>query len=257
MKGAFQTSREIFENPIWTDIPKFRIFFYIYGNAVFAKEGTTVAGMHLKRGQFLRSYRNLREDLAYIENRSVKKYSLAVIKRKIDSLVKENRLKTEESELGTLFTVVNYEIYQGLDNYKKENLEQRWNADGTELEQGWNNNKNDKNVNKEEEEENPFKLFEENICMLNPLNRDSLINWCEELGDELIIAAIKLGAKYNARSYKYVEDIFKEWVQQNIKTVEDARLYVKEKNKRTSNIVDFSSKKKANGVDWGGFDISD
>ncbi len=27
-KGAFQISREIFENPIWEDIPKFRIFFF-------------------------------------------------------------------------------------------------------------------------------------------------------------------------------------------------------------------------------------
>ena len=62
-KGAFQTSREIFANPIWQDIPKFRIFFYIYGNAVFSKDGALVGGMELKRGQFLRPYRNLREDL--------------------------------------------------------------------------------------------------------------------------------------------------------------------------------------------------
>ena len=131
-KGAFQTSRTIFENPIWNDVPKFRIFFFIYGNAVFSKEGTTVAGMKLNRGQFLRSYRNLREDLEYVENRSVKKYSLSVIKRKVDSLVKENRLKIEDTELGTLFTVVNYELYQGFDSYKKDNLERRWNADGTQ-----------------------------------------------------------------------------------------------------------------------------
>ncbi|PAE27887.1 hypothetical protein CHI07_16950 [Paenibacillus sp. 7884-2] len=154
MKGAFQTSREIFENPIWSDIPKFRIFFYIYGNAVFAKEGTTVAGMHLDRGQFLRSYRNLQEDLAYIENRSVKKYSLSVIKRKVDSLVKENRLKIEDSELGTLFTVVNYETYQGFDHYKNQNLERSENAVGTDLERSENNNNN---VNKDKNDKKDIK----------------------------------------------------------------------------------------------------
>lgn len=145
-KGAFQTSRKIFDNPIWNDIPKFRIFFYIYGNAVFSKEGAVVGGIRLKRGQFLRSYRNLQDDLQYLENRSIKKYSLSVIKRKIDSLVEENRLKIEDTELGTLFTVVNYEQYQGLENYRGDNLERRKNGDGTEMERSWNNNKNVKNV---------------------------------------------------------------------------------------------------------------
>ncbi len=146
-KGAFQTSRNIFESDIWNDVSKFRLFFYIYGNAVFAKEGTTVAGMKIERGQFLRSFRNLRDDLEFIENRSVKKYSLSVIKRKVDQLVKENRLKIEDTELGTLFTVVNYESYQGLDNYKKDNLERRKNGDGTGMERSENNNKNVNNVN--------------------------------------------------------------------------------------------------------------
>lgn len=153
MKGAFQTSREIFENPIWQDIPKFRIFFYIVGNAVFAEEGTTVSGIHLKRGQYLRAYRNLASDLEYIENRSIKKYSISVISRKIEQLVKEERLKIEDTELGTLFTVVNYAMYQGFDHYKKTT----WNSVGTELEQGWNNNnkdnkdKNVKNVKKKKD----------------------------------------------------------------------------------------------------------
>jgi hypothetical protein len=138
MAGAFQTSREIFSNAIWQDIPKFRIFFFIVGNAVFSEEGTIVAGTHLKRGQFLRSYRNLSDDLQFIENRKIKKYSISVISRKVEQLVKENRLKIEESELGTLFTVVNYALYQDLSNYRKVS----GNSVGTGMEQGWNNNKN-------------------------------------------------------------------------------------------------------------------
>ena len=133
-KGAFQTSREIFENPIWEDVPKFRIFFYIYGNAVFSEEGVQKGSVHIGRGQFLRSYRNLREDLQYIENRSIKKYSLSMISKKIEQLVKEKRLKVEDTEYGTLFTVVNYSIYQGLSNYKNENE----NAERTDKEQNEN-----------------------------------------------------------------------------------------------------------------------
>lgn len=143
MKGAFQTSREIFENPIWTDVIKFRIFFYIYGNAVFAKEGTRVGDIHLKRGQYLRSYRNLQNDLAYIEKRHQKVYSLHTIKSKIENLVKEKRIEIESTDYGTLFTVLNYEEYQGFERYTNQSTAT---DTATATEQQRNNNKN---VNKD------------------------------------------------------------------------------------------------------------
>lgn len=163
-KGVFQVSREIFENPIWDDIPKFRIFFFILGNAVFSSEGVRKGNVHIKRGQFLRSYRNLSNDLEYIENRKIKKYSVSVISRKIDQLVKEERLKIEDTDLGTLFTVVNYDEYQGFERYKNKlgtELEQSWNNDGTELEQKRNNNKNVKNV-KNEKKYSRKQVYDEN-----------------------------------------------------------------------------------------------
>ncbi|PPA70068.1 hypothetical protein [Jeotgalibacillus proteolyticus] len=117
--GAFMISREIFDNDIWEDPIKLRIFLFLVGKAVFAEEGKRVAGVDLKRGQYLRSYRNLIEDLSYKENRSVKKISLSTLHRKLDALVKEDRLKVEETPLGTIFTVVNYSTYQNFDHYKK------------------------------------------------------------------------------------------------------------------------------------------
>ncbi len=144
-KGAFQTSREIFENPIWTDVVKFRIFFYIYGNAVFANDGTTIAGIHLNRGQYLRSYRNLQKDLVYLDKKAFKQYSLSTIKDKVDQLVKEGRIRIESTDYGTLFTVVNYEEYQGFGRYTNLLSEQQPNGSRTVTEQYPNNNKNDKN----------------------------------------------------------------------------------------------------------------
>ncbi|MGI1726796.1 hypothetical protein [Pediococcus acidilactici] len=135
MKGAFQTSREIFENPIWTDVIKFRIFFYIYGNAVFAKEGTQVGDIHLKRGQYLRSYRNLQKDLTYMEKRAFKTYSISTIESKIKQLVKENRIQIESTDYGTLFTVLNYEEYQGFERYQKSLSEQQPHSNRTTSEQ--------------------------------------------------------------------------------------------------------------------------
>lgn len=178
--GAFQTSREIFENPIWQDVQKFRIFIFIYGNAVFSPEGVRKGNITVQRGQFLRSYRNLRQDLEYMENRSIKNYSLSVIKRKVDSLVKEGRLEIEETELGTLFTVVNYELYQGFEHYKSKplgtELERSENRDGTGMERKENNNKKvkkDKKDNKDYMSEiKEFLVRYQSIEEFNKLNKE-------------------------------------------------------------------------------------
>lgn len=244
-KGAFQTSREIFENPIWEDVPKFRIFFYIYGNAVFSEKGITKGNVHIKRGQFLRSYRNLREDLQYIENRSIKKYSLSMISRKIDQLVKENRLEIEETELGTLFTVVNYSIYQGLSNYKFNNenaerteREQLENADGTEREQNENNNKNveecSKNVKnvkndlKEstttgESKNDAIVFYQNNIGMIRPNIAEEMLDWINDLGDKMVIEAIKRSVDRNKPSWGYAKSILNSWSNKGIKTLDQAK----------------------------------
>jgi len=147
MAGAFQTSRCIFENPIWQNIVEFRLFFLIYGKATF-KDDTKIGNVILNRGQWIRSFRNLQSDLEYIENRSVKKYSLSTIHRAVDNLIRQERIKVLECELGTLFEVVNYAKYQGLENYKNsiENAErteseQQENGNETESEQRQNNNK--------------------------------------------------------------------------------------------------------------------
>lgn len=148
VNGAFQTSREIFESTIWTDVIKFRIFFYIYGNAVFAKDGVDVAGIHLKRGQYLRSYRNLLKDLEYTEKRHIKMYSINTLKRKIESLSKENRIVFESTDYGTLFTVVNYEMYQGFERYTKQMSDTATDTPSdTASEQQVNNNKKDNKDN--------------------------------------------------------------------------------------------------------------
>ena len=91
MAGAFQTAREIFDNPIWQNIVEFRLFFLIYGKAAFT-DGVRIGDIELKRGQWVRSYRNLQHDLEYIENNAIKRYSLATIKRAIDKLTKDGRL---------------------------------------------------------------------------------------------------------------------------------------------------------------------
>lgn len=138
MNGAFLMSREIFEHNVFTDIKKFRIFFWIIGHAVFSEQGVSKGGVRINRGQYLRSYRNLREDLVYFEKNAEKYYALSTIKEKIQDLVKEGSLTIEETKLGTLFTVVNYEQYQGFERYKNTEKEEVPNTKRTPTEQQTN-----------------------------------------------------------------------------------------------------------------------
>ncbi|MCM3573318.1 DnaD domain protein [Mesobacillus subterraneus] len=236
MGGAFQTSREIFNNPIWQDVIKFRLFFYIVGNAVFSEEGVKQGSILIKRGQYLRSYRNLAADLEYLENKSLKRYSLSVIKKKIDQLVMEKRLKVEETELGTLFTVVNYALYQGFEHYKTHNREQSENGARTVREQSENNNNNVKKVKKDittatTTTENPIQLFEKLLCRLSINQMNSLNKWVDDFNgqEEILYEAIRIADDKNKRYFGFVEFLLKEWSKNNLTSLDRIRAFEQEK----------------------------
>ena len=81
-----------------------------------------------------------------MEKRAFKTYSISTIESKIKQLVKENRIQIESTDYGTLFTVLNYEEYQGFERYQKSSSEQQTNSNRTATERHPNNNKN---VNKD------------------------------------------------------------------------------------------------------------
>lgn len=157
----FKLHRKIFENEVWMDLKLFRFFVYLIGQAVFAKNGIKKGNIYIKRGQLLKSYRKIQDELEYIENNSIKKYSLSTIKRMVEKLEEKEMIKTESTQLGTLFTIVNYTKYQDKEQEKEQKikelrteLEQYRNSTGTPPEQQRNNNKNVKNVKKDKNDIN-------------------------------------------------------------------------------------------------------
>lgn len=269
-KGAFQVSRDIFENEIWSDVVKFRIFFYILGKAVFSQDGIEQAGIHLERGQYLRSLRNLQDDLSYREGRgnAVKKYPLTTIQRKIKSLEKEERITTKSTEYGTLFTVVNYALYQGLDNYKNSSVEQRRNSDGTATEQRWNNNKNVKECSKKEKKDKE-KRHKYEICdmTLAELLLDEIRNnnsGFKQPNLEKWASDIRLMRERDERTEEQIRYLIK-WSQQHdfwqANILSPAKLRTKfdtlvmqvkqDKQKAKSNVVPFKKEAEDDGYNYG------
>lgn len=135
-KGVFLTDREIFEKKLWQNILDFRLFFFLYGSAVWNDNGAQVGTVFVGRGQFLRSYRQLQDDLAYVENNKKMLPPLESVRRSIKRLELDGRLRTACTELGTLFTITNYQYYQGFERFYSAEL---GTGLGTGLGQAWDN----------------------------------------------------------------------------------------------------------------------
>ncbi len=148
MAGAFLITRDIFQSPIWLNQTEFRLFFLIVGQANYSDKPQVYGDVQVGKGQWLRSLRNLQFDLEYKENNAIKRPGLSTIKRTIDKLVRDGRVVTKTTELGTLFTVCNYCKYQNLDTYRDGTRNSTRNSSGTAAEQQRNNNNNTNKPNK-------------------------------------------------------------------------------------------------------------
>jgi len=210
----FKLDRKIFDSDIWTQPVELRLFVYLIGQARFKHEPNTKyknKGVVIKRGQYLRSYRKLQDDLEYIENNALKTYSLSRIKTAIDRLKKQDRIKTKNTQLGTLFTICNYAEYQR--NYKEKNKgqnaektvsERSENGVRTESERSENNTKNVKNVKNDNNDINIYAdeiekvyncwiehLSDVNEARLTKKQKKTILTKIKKWSADDIIAAIK------------------------------------------------------------------
>jgi DNA-binding transcriptional MocR family regulator len=90
-----------------------RLFLQIVGNACY-RDGVQIKGFSLQRGQWLRSNRKLQTDLSASPNKLVKA---------IQWLTESGLITTEKTQLGTLFTVQKFYIYQGNERYPTDNTQ--------------------------------------------------------------------------------------------------------------------------------------
>lgn len=144
--GWIKLHRKIIETDLWHDVTTFRLFTYLILKASY-QDGVKIKGITLKRGQWIRSYRKLAEDLSYKEGRGRKEYSIKTIKKCVDKLKCSGTVTVQETELGTLFTVVNYALYQGLEDVEKRS------GNGTVLEVVTNREQEQEVKNAKEEKE--------------------------------------------------------------------------------------------------------
>lgn len=208
----------------------FRLFFLIYGKAVFKEEGVNIEGVHVKRGQWLRSYRNLMKDLEYKEKRGFKQYGIATIKRSIDRLIKNELVSVTETDIGTLFTVLNYEKYQGFQGVEEFNGNAHRNDIGTTSER----NRNKKNNDNKENNDNNISATATKVGWYDKFHQcfnrvptaiqiDSIHHFLDDgVEEDLLMLAFEKAGLKNA-TFRYAQQILTEWVQKGIKTIEQGK----------------------------------
>ncbi len=247
MKGWIKLHRKIMDNEIWNDPTTFRLFTLLLIKASHT-DGFVTNGVTLNKGQYLRSYSKLSEDLAYKEGRGMKKVSKSTIKRSVNKLIKNNIVSVHDTELGTVFTVLKYHLYQGGEGDKETKdgtlngtkLERSWNEDGTNPEL-YQELKNYKEEEEEDKSSNPFTFYQQHFGMANPIILESIGMWIDDTSEELVIEAMKESLKNNAKSFKYCETVLVDWTKNEIKTPEDLRN--KRFKKQFNNVTPFKKKK--------------
>lgn len=247
MQGWIKMHRKILENEIWQDVTAFRLFTLLLLKASH-KDGIKTAGITVNRGQYLRSYSKLSEDLSYMEGRGLKKISKSTIERKVKKLVDEGIVSVSETLHGTLFTILKYESYQGFEEPEKTDS-------GTVDETKVGRPRDDRGTKVGQEQElkhsstvekvpaattTPFKdsdlaiviqTFEANLCRLSPNQADSLFLWLQDFNGStaILLEAIKIADNRNRRTFGFMENILKEWSSNKLTNLDQIQSY--ERNK--------------------------
>lgn len=102
--GSVFVEQKVVER-IWCEPLTLRLYLLIAARAV-EKGPVWKNEVKVERGQYLRSYSLLTEDLFYVANGNIKVPSSGTVKRSIDRLVNLKFIKTEETKYGTLFTIL-------------------------------------------------------------------------------------------------------------------------------------------------------
>ncbi|WP_252183481.1 hypothetical protein [Rossellomorea vietnamensis] len=108
MTGWIKFNRSMIDSPVWGSPFTLRLLLLLSCRAL-QKEFMYVEEVKVLRGQYLRSYSRLAEDLQYVESGNLKIPSKNMIRLSVERLRKYGLISTEETKIGTLFTLLQNE----------------------------------------------------------------------------------------------------------------------------------------------------
>ena len=98
----------------------------------------------------------------------------------------------------------------------------------------------------EETQDEPIvSIYEANIGKLSPLAKQEFLQWCNKLGYDVMVEAIKLETKHNGRTFRYLEKILQEWDGADVDSVAAVEEYEEKKRVMRDNTVPFRKQQAA------------
>ncbi len=175
--GAFIISRSIYESEIWCKPPEYlKIWLYLLGKA--NHKCRKYGGYFCERGQYFCNYNELREQLKYKIGYRNNIYNDSYMKNLMKYLRDSLMVTTVKKPRGLLVTIINYDVYQTLDNYEKTNEKTSEETNGKptvnqrppSINKNYKNDKNLKNIYSQNSAE--FRLSELLLNLILERNPD-------------------------------------------------------------------------------------
>lgn len=224
MSGWIKLHRELFDKPIWQlSAPAQRVILVtLLLMANHQEKEWEFKGQKyvVKPGQFITS-------LASIAEKSGKGISIKNVRTALDTLEKREFLTSEATNRNRLITIVNWELYQGLDveGGKATGKQQASNRQATGKQLATNKNdkelkneKNDKEVVKSSTSKNAFSEYQSTFGLPNSKVIEELKSWIEIFGNEIVCKAIDLSSHAN---WPYARKVLSSWEDRGFKTIAD------------------------------------
>lgn len=266
MKGWIKLHRSIMSSPTFNKLNAIQqlITIYIILNAnhedgVWYDKYKDVE-IPVKRGQLITSRNKIANEWFSGE----KDITERKVRTTLERLEKYGFLTKQTTKQYTLITICNYSVYQAKENKNDQANDHEPTKQRPSDDQAMTTNKNVKNLEEgfssSSSTDNGFseviKLYESDLqtgTSIGSVNQQLLIQWYDDFGQDLLIAAMKVAAKKEAKGTAFLEGVLKNWKDAGVETIEQARLYEKKfkgKNKK-GNVVPIRADEQEDTRDYG------
>lgn len=201
--------------------------------------------IELKEGQFVTSELKLMERWDWGK---AKLRTFLVLLENDGMIVKKSDRKK------TTITICNYRDYQTSDFKNRPQADHK--QTDSRLRADTNNNVNNvNNVNNENKlvsssisPVNVIHFYENNFGPIRPFVSESIDQWINDLGEELVIEALKVALK-DQKNFSYAEGVMRNWASKNYKTINDIEAD-KRQHERSKEVKQNAVGSGGNQTDW-------
>lgn len=245
LKGWISLYRSIQEHWLWQEKPYDRarawIDLLLLANH---KDNKVLLGNELidiKKGSFITSQKKLMVRWGWGAEKT---------RTFLKLLEAEGMIEFHPDKKKTTIIILNYDSYQNqnastLDNSKDSEegqndnrmiTERQQNASRTSAETNNNDNNDNNDNNKEEEKITPLKVYQNNIYPVpGMIEVEGIKQWSNDLGDDVVLYAIEIAVKANARNWRFIEKVLIDWDKNGIKTLDQAKAYSANRKRKGGN----------------------